>query len=99
LYGMDGLAFYRGSLIATQNGVNPARLVRLYLSRDAGRVERAEILEMNHELLAEPTLGVVVGDAFYYVATSQWANFGPEGALLPEEELRDAVVLKVKLEG
>jgi sugar lactone lactonase YvrE len=81
-YGIDGLVGYRGDLLAIQNGVFPPRVSRLRLSKDGNTVERAEIVERGP--LAEPTLGAVVGDALYFVASSQWTNF--QGAdLVPAE--------------
>ena len=42
MLGIDGLYFYRGRLVAVQNGVNPNRVVQFFLSKDLGRVERFE---------------------------------------------------------
>jgi WD40 repeat protein len=97
LLGIDGLYFYRHSLIATQNGTNPNRIVRLHLDRGGRTVERLEILEANNPLFDEPTLGVRVRDTFYYVANSQWGAVNDKGQLAPAEKLRDPIILKVKL--
>lgn len=97
LLGIDGLYFYRHSLIATQNGTNPNRIIRLHLDRSLKAVERLEILEANNPLFDEPTLGVRVRDTFYYVANSQWGAVNNKGQLAPPEKLRDPLILKVKL--
>lgn len=97
LLGIDGLYFYRQSLIATQNGTNPNRIIRLHLDRNLKAVERLEILEANNPLFDEPTLGVLVRDTFYYIANSQWGNVNNKGQLAPAEKLRDPLILKVKL--
>jgi len=97
LLGCDGLYFYRRSLIATQNGTNPNRIIRLHLDRSLKAVERLEILEANNPLFDEPTLGVRVRDTFYYVANSQWGTINDKGQLAPAEKLRDPLILKVKL--
>ena len=60
-------------------------------------VERLEVLEANNALFDEPTLGVVVGDEFYYVADSQWGALDRKGALVASHPLREVVVLKLKL--
>jgi sugar lactone lactonase YvrE len=96
-FGIDGLVYDRGALLAIQNGVNPSRLVRLTLDTAGERVSRAEVVEMNHPSMQEPTLGVMTGAAFYYVGTSQWASFDENGALLPAEKRKPAVILKVVL--
>lgn len=80
-----------------QNGVNPARLVRLFPSADLNRVERLETVEANNPAFDEPTLGVVVGDDFYLIANSQWGAIDDEGRLAPPEKLKEHVVLKINL--
>lgn len=87
----------RGDLIVIQNGVNPHRVARLTLSEDGSRVTRAEILEMNNALFDEPTLGVVAGGWFHYVANSQWGRFDKHGTLFPMDRLAEPVILKMKL--
>jgi hypothetical protein len=97
LLGIDGLYFYRRSLVGTQNGTNPQRIIRLHLDKSLRAVERLEILEANNPLFDEPTLGVRVRDAFYYIANSQWGAVDEKGQLAPAEKLREPVILKVKL--
>jgi hypothetical protein len=97
LLGIDGLYFYKGSLIGTQNGTNPHRIIRLYLKKDLRGVERLEILEANNPSFDEPTLGVRVRDTFYYIANSQWGAVDDKGQLAPAEKLREPIILKVKL--
>jgi len=74
LLGMDGLIRYGNDLVATQNGVLPHRVLRIRLDA-SGQVERVEVLEANHPDHAEPTLGVLVGDSFHYIANAQWDRF------------------------
>jgi sugar lactone lactonase YvrE len=71
--GIDGLEYHDGSLLAVQNGVEPNRLVRLRL--DGKRIARCEIVEMNHPMMDEPTLGVMVGRDFWFLAASQGNKF------------------------
>jgi sugar lactone lactonase YvrE len=97
LLGVDGLDLHGGDLIVIQNGINPHRVVRLTLSEGADRVTRAEILEMNNPLFDEPTLGVVAGGWFHYVANSQWGRFNKDGTLFPMDKLAEPVILKMKL--
>jgi hypothetical protein len=97
LLGIDGLYAYRGSLICVQNGVNPQRIVRLTLNKALTRVDGFQVLEANNPLFDEPTLGVLVKDNFYFIANSQWGAIDKNGQLAPEDQLRDPVVLKLKL--
>ncbi len=91
--GIDGLYRHGTDLIAIQNGVQPHRVLRISVSPDASRIERVEILESNHEIFPEPTLGVVVGDDFYYVGNSMIGPFLEN----PKAELKPAVILKLPL--
>jgi hypothetical protein len=96
--GIDGLYLHRGALIAVQNGVVPARVVRFCLDAAGRGVRRAELLDRNPALADEPTLGTIVGDSAFYVATSQWDKFDDAGRRAPGTTLRPASVLRVALE-
>lgn len=99
LLGIDGLAVHGNSLVVTQNGIRPHRVTRLFLDASGDGIERAEILEMNNPHFSEPTLGVVVGEAYYYVANSQWGMFEPGGRLAPAARLAGPIILKIPLAG
>ena len=92
--GIDGLYFHQGMLIAIQNGITPNRVAAFTLEGD--RVTAATVLEANHADFLEPTLGVISGDDFYFVANSQWPLVN-EKAELQIEKLREPVILKLKL--
>ncbi|HUQ79617.1 MAG TPA: hypothetical protein VM076_00695 [Gemmatimonadaceae bacterium] len=96
--GVDGLYLHRGALIGVQNGVSPARVVRFCLGADGRSVRKAELLDRNPALADEPTLGVIVGDSAFYVATSQWDKFDDAGRRAPNAKLRPAVVLGLPLD-
>lgn len=93
LLGLDGLVRFGNDLIATQNGIRPQRVVRIRLD-DAGQVVRADVLEANHPDHAEPTLGVMVGDHFHYIANAQWDKF-PKG--VAAGDVLPPVILKLPL--
>lgn len=79
--GIDGLYFDRGSLIATQNGTSPERVVRLRLSADLTGIASEQIIERSTPTLGDPTHGAVVGDFFYYIANSGWDVVDDHGEL------------------
>lgn len=81
LGGLDGLSYYRGDLIGVQNGVSPQRLVRIRLNNAGDAVDAVEALVKNHADWAEPTNGATVGDAFHYVATSNWPAYDRDGGV------------------
>lgn len=98
--GIDGLYFYKNSLIVVQPFSAGKMIVRYYLSKKRDRIERAEILEANHKLFNQPTTGTIVGDEFYYIANSQLQPFRkmfqPSGSF-DKSKLSEVIILKVKL--
>ena len=78
LSGIDGLYSYRGGLIAIQNGVQPERILFCGLDGDGRRITHCKVLERG-EPLGEPTHGVVIGDAFVYLANSGWNKLDEHG--------------------
>ena len=96
--GCDGIVFYRNSIIAIQNGVTPARVMRFTLDKSGERIVRAEILDRNWKIADEPTIGTIVGNEFVYVANSQWEKYTEAGARKPNVALTAPVLLAVQLE-
>lgn len=100
LAGIDGLSAHEGSLIAIQNGLGRARVARFHFGADPSQLERAEVLESGNRLFGEiPTTGVVVGNAFLYIANSQLRRLGPDGLLPAPEPPSQPVLLRVELSG
>jgi hypothetical protein len=97
LLGIDGLYYYKGTLIGVQNGVNPNRVIKLSLNRDRTRFDHFETIEANNPAFDEPTLGVLVKDRFYLVANSQWGSIDDTGHLAAEDKLKYPIILKIKL--
>ena len=98
LFGVDGLYYYRNSLIGVQNfSGDPLRVVRFQLGGGGERVESARVLEANNPLFNIPTTGAVAGSSFYFIANSQLRSFDPQGDILPHDKLSDVVILRTKL--
>ena len=95
--GCDGIAWYRNSIVAVQNGVSPARVMRFHLDSAGTRFIRAEVLDQNVALADEPTIGTVVGNEFVYVANSQWEKFSAAGERNPRIPLARPLLLSVPL--
>ena len=95
--GIDGLYFYKNSLIATQNGVSPQRVIRIYLNDGQDKVASWKTLEANNPLFDEITLGVLDNDNFYFIANSQWNSFNKDGSIFSLDKLKKPVVLRIKL--
>jgi len=97
LKGIDGLYFYNNSLIAVQNGVSPLRSTQYSLNKDLIQITSFEIIDRKHPSFNEPTLGVIDGKTFYYIANSQWGGYDEKHRIKPDDQLQDIVVLKSQL--
>ncbi len=93
LYGIDGLYYHAGALIAVQNGVQPHRILRLQLDGDEKHVTDWDVIAANQPEWDEPTLGVIVDEVFYYVANSQWSSFDWKGNLLTDYQRKGPIIM------
>jgi len=75
--------------------VRPHRVAALRLSDNGLAITGSRMLAANLEQFDEPTLGVVRGDDFYFVANSHWNRFDDENKL--PDGLTGPIVLRVKL--
>jgi sugar lactone lactonase YvrE len=82
--GIDGLYWHEGRLIGIHNGIRPFRIVAYQLDGAQAGIVGHEVLESNHPLFGEPTLGTLVGSRLYYVADSPWGDYDQGAQLLPE---------------
>ncbi len=94
--GIDGLYFYKNSLIAVQNGLG--RISRFYLNQAGDKILRSELIEFANPVFNIPTTGTIVGSTFYYLANSQLRSFETDGTIFPPERLANVVVLKTELQ-
>lgn len=95
--GCDGIALDGDAIIAVQNGVAPARVMRFVLDVRGERIVRAEVLDRNTGVADEPTIGAVVGREFVYVANSQWEKHDDNGVRKAGVRLAPVVLLAVPL--
>jgi hypothetical protein len=86
---------HRGAIIAVQNGVAPARIIRFTLNASGEGIVAAQVLDQQPALAPEPTIGTMMGDRFVYVATSQWDEHDDDGRRLPGTPLPGARLLAV----
>ncbi len=95
LKGIDGLYFYNNSLISIQNGIKPMRVMRHYF-KDTNQLifSHFNLLDHNHPAFDEPTLGVLVGNHFFYIANSPWAKYEKNGTMFSADKLSNIIILK-----
>jgi sugar lactone lactonase YvrE len=91
LAGIDGLVSYGSDLIAIQNGILPNRVVRLKMAPRQKEIVDVQVLEMNHPLFGEPTLGVIKGNTLLFVANNPISKFLDDHQL---SDLPEPVILK-----
>jgi hypothetical protein len=98
LLGIDGLyAAGATTLVATQNGTNPYRILRIDLAPGGLSVAGVRTLLANSPLMADPTLGVIAGNRFFFNANGQWDLFGEDGKISDPLRLSEAVVTSVSV--
>jgi sugar lactone lactonase YvrE len=71
---IDGLYWYRGSLIGVQGIPTLSRVVRYTLSADGNSITAGGVLERGPTVVVQPTTGTIVGSRFYYIANSQYGR-------------------------
>lgn len=97
--GIDGLYWWRGSLLGIQNAINPGRVVRLRLAPDGRSIEALQVLQSHHHpAFDEPSTGALVGDRFYVIANSSVSRVQPDGSLIDPASLRGPQVLRIDLQ-
>lgn len=94
---IDGLSFYKDSLIAHQ-GASIGSINRYHLSPDWTRVVRREIIDSRLPEFEQATTGAVAGDDYYYIANSQIRRLNPNNPRAAEP-FNDVIILKSSLAG
>ena len=93
--GCDGIVLHRGAIVAVQNGVAPARVVRFALNAAGDSIVAVRVLDQQPALAPEPTIGTMVGDHFVYVANGQFEAHDDEGRRIPNTTLTGARLVAV----
>jgi len=97
LNGVDGLYYDRGTLLLTQNGGSPERVVRLWLDKPGEHVVSGQIVERATPMLGDPTHGVVVGGSFYYITNSGWDQLDEHGSVKAGGKLTSGRIMRFRL--
>lgn len=92
LFGIESLAWFDGTLVATQTGIEPRRSVRFELTDDHKLVKRAQVLDAAKPEFTALTRGTIVDQTFYFVANSQKVKYDGAGKLINPAAL-DGVVI------
>jgi sugar lactone lactonase YvrE len=83
LLGLDGLVLAPGGVVATQNGVEPQRVVHIALTPEFDRVTGVTVLAAGISQLTDLTLVTLVNDRPTFLAGSGWDGYDPAKAKQP----------------
>lgn len=76
--GIDGLIFYKNSLIAIQNGVVPIRIVSYKLNETENKIISFKVLDNNRKEFDEPALATLVKNKMFFFANSPWKFYNKD---------------------
>jgi hypothetical protein len=96
-YGIDGLVLRGDALVGIAPLLSGGRVQRFQLGAGQDSILRTAILECNNPYFQLPTSGVLVENALYYIANSQFLSDEGGGRPSSQEGLRETVILKLKL--
>jgi DNA-binding beta-propeller fold protein YncE len=95
--GCDGIIWYRGSIIAVQNGVVPPHIIRFAIDSAGTRFTSAEVIDQNAPVADEPTIAALRGADLVYVANSQWEKYDAHGKRIASKPLTAPILLALPL--
>ena len=94
--GLDGMYFYKQSLIGIQNpDLHPGRVMRYFLNATLDTITRAEVLESYNPRFDIPTTGTLVRDSLYFMANTQIEKREQNGS--SPDRWQEIQVVKLKL--
>ena len=97
LVGLDGLVRApNGDLIGIQNGVRPARVLRIVLDSAGENVTNVTVLESARLNMPDPTLGCIATDGnLFFIGNAGWSRF--EGDDIKATAPRPVPIFKTKI--
>ncbi len=99
--GIDGLKYYKNSLIGIQNEVksrSEMKIAQYFLDEIGTKITGMKIIDQNGPHFDIPTTFVIVGSHLYCLANSQLANIDSNYKIRSYEHLDDIIILKYNLE-
>ena len=97
LAGIDGLYRIGNTLIAVQNGTEPERVIQFALNPSSSQILSETVIERSTATLGDPTHGVMVKGAFYYIANSGWDALTDSGEIENGKGLTAAFIMRAAL--
>ncbi|MBO9564958.1 MAG: hypothetical protein J7621_19435 [Niastella sp.] len=99
LNGIDGLYYYKGTLLGIQDSGNQDdRIVRFYYDLKTNTITKTETLQTFRKDFIIPTTGTIINREFHYIANAQLRSLQPDGTITNPEKLVKPVILKLKID-
>lgn len=95
LLGLDGLVAIPGGLVATQNGTDPQRVLRIALSPALDAITDVSVIAAGLPYLTDLTLVTLVNDRPTVIAGSGWDGFDP--AKTPQPRAHTVRIFQIAL--
>jgi sugar lactone lactonase YvrE len=93
---IDGLSFYKNSLIAHQGStLGGVFLYVLNSSRD--KIIGRKVIELRNPIFDFPTTGEIAGDTYYFIANAQLRKFNQDGSIFELNKLKKVHIMKADL--
>ena len=95
---IDGLYEWQGQLIGVQNLTTPGRVILMALSPDGETITKVQtLLSHHHNVLYEPTTGVVTERGFFLLAATGVTHYNRAGEIERQDALHKPAVLRIPL--
>ena len=94
--GIDGLEYYKNSLIALQNGCVPIRIVKYNLNAENNQITDFKVLDNNHPEFNEPALANITAGKLYFFANCPW-KFYNDAKQLDETKFDNPKLFELEL--
>jgi hypothetical protein len=95
--GIDGLVFYKNSLIAIHNGVKPIRIMKYNLNQEGTQINTATVIDNAREEFKEPTLATLFDNELFFIVNAPW-SFYSENFILDETRVKAPLLYRYKIE-
>ncbi|UZR94213.1 SMP-30/gluconolactonase/LRE family protein [Chondrinema litorale] len=97
LKGIDGLYFYKNTLVAIQNGVKPIRVCQFQINKAGTEIVNTQLLVNADPKFNEPTLGTISKSKFYFIANSPWGLYNKDFALPEDDKIPETMIVETLL--
>jgi len=98
--GIDGLKYYKNSLIGIQNEVktrSEVKIVQYFLDETGTKIIERKIIDQGNPHFDIPTTFTIVKNHLYCLANSQLWNIDSNNKIVNPDELNDVLILKYEL--